>query len=306
MSRISVVIVSYKVPELLLACLHAIRKSVTEGPIEVIVVDNNSGDGSMEAVRNTFPEVNVIENRYNAGFSRANNQGIQLSSGEYIFLLNPDTEVEPEAIGLLARYLDAHPQTAVLAPKLLNTDGSLQISAWQEPGLAHLVSETFFLHKLISGGNYPKTAFRSIFEPASASGAALFFRKSLCNQIGMLDENLFWMEDVDFCVRARSIGSLVYLPHARVKHHIGQSQKKNYNLAICNQLLSKLKYLHKRRSRFIWMLAALNCLVFICTRIIAFSMASPFGTIYRLKAKAYLYSLGRFCRYACWGDMRLT
>ncbi len=302
--RISIIIVSYKVRDLLLNCLRSLVKtSGGKEDLEIIVIDNNSGDGTREAILNEFPNVQFVENNYNAGFSGANNQGIKLAKGDYIFLLNPDTELVGDAVHELKQYLDLHPECVLVAPQLLNTDGSLQISAWKDHNVSSLIMETLFLHKYFNTIQYPDSFFNKTFEPKTLSGAALFFRKSLTEAIGLLDEQLFWMEDIDFCVRARLKGLLVYFPGAKVIHHSGQSQKKNYNVAISNQLLSKLKYFRKHEKITIRVLANLSCFVFICTRILAFSMLTPFGKLYRLKAKAYFYTLGRFLKYIFMNDL---
>jgi len=215
--RISIIIVSYKVRDLLLACLRSLEKTSGEkGDLEIIVVDNNSGDGTRESVLNEFPNVQFVENKVNAGFSGANNQGMVLAKGDYIFLLNPDTEVVGDAVRELEQYLNRHPECVLVAPQLLNTNGSLQISAWKDHRLSSLLIETFFLHKMFNTLQYPSSFFNKTFEPSTLSGAALFFRKSLTEAIGLLDEQLFWMEDIDFCLRAKAKGRVVYLPDAKV------------------------------------------------------------------------------------------
>jgi N-acetylglucosaminyl-diphospho-decaprenol L-rhamnosyltransferase len=302
-THISVVIVSYEVRELLLACLYSIEKAPGGiENIEIIVVDNNSSDGSAEAVRQNFPYVKVIDNKFNSGFSAGNNQGIALAKGKYIFLLNPDTEVVGDALHDLERYLDNHPACSLVAPQLLNSDGSIQVSAWKNHRVSTLIVETFYLHKFINTINYPPDCFEREFEPLSLSGAALFFRKSLTEEIGMLDEQLFWMEDIDFCFRARQRGKLAYFLNAKVVHHSGQSQKKNYNISISNQLISKLKYFRKHTGRLAAGLANLSCFLFVCSRILAFSVVSPFGKLYRMKAKAYFYTFSKLMRYLILND----
>jgi GT2 family glycosyltransferase len=300
--RISIIIVSYKVKDLLLACLDSIERISGIDGVEIIVVDNNSDDGSMEAVKVRFPAVKCIENKFNAGFSGGNNQGMRVARGKFIFLLNPDTELESNALGFLESYLINNPSCALVAPKLINKDGSLQVSAWKDYKISGLVLETFFLDKIFSPLNYPVEFFSREFSPEALSGAALFFRKSLIDSIGLLDEQLFWMEDMDFCHRASKTGSLVYLPSALVIHHNGQSQKKNYRVAISNQLLSKLKYFGKTQSLVIRAFANTICFLFICSRILAFSLASFFGNVYRQKAGAYIYSFQKLIRYLFLND----
>jgi GT2 family glycosyltransferase len=263
--NISIIIVNYNVKELLLQCIKSIYTDTNKNlEIEVIVVDNNSKDGSVAAVAVKFPEVRIIANTFNAGFSGANNQGMQVANGKYFFLLNPDTEIIGDALLQLRNYMDNHNECAVVAPQLLNSDISIQTSVWKEHSAADLLIETFYVHKLFDLINYPLVQLKTTFEAKSLSGAALFFKKSLLlNKSSMLDDNLFWMEDIDFCYRAQQHGTIVYLHSAQVIHHSGQSQKKNYNIAISNQLISKLKY-YKKHSSFISVLISyIACFIFI-------------------------------------------
>lgn len=307
MTDISVIIVNYNVRQLLLDCLNSLYRHIPQGLVlETIVIDNNSSDGSVEAVLSDFPQVTVIANKFNAGFSGGNNQGMSIAKGRFLFLLNPDTEVLDNALRQLFSYISGDPGCAIVAPQLLNTDHSLQVSAWKEHSAWDLVLETFFLHRLFGLLEYPPGQFAKTAEVKACSGAALLFRKTLTEQIGMLDEQLFWMEDIDFCLRARQHGKLVYLHTAQVVHHSGQSQKKNYNVAVSNQLLSKLKYYKKHFSAFYVILAAFSCFVFIVSRLLAFSILSPFRKLFRLKAKAYFYTLKRFFRYIFLNEKRIV
>ena len=113
------------------------------------------------------------------------------------------------------------------------------------------------------------------------------------------------MEDIDLSKRAREKGLLIYLHTAEVVHHSGQSQKKNYNVAIANQLLSKLKYYKKHHSFFGFALATVSCFIFIITRLIAFTILSPLKRLYWLKAEAYLYSINRYFKYVIFNDKKL-
>lgn len=303
MINISVVVVNYNVKDMLLRCLSSLYSRASDGiSLEVILVDNDSKDGSVRAVKEQFKEVKIIENNFNAGFSGGNNQGMKLATGEYILLLNPDTEICGEALLQMKNYMDQHPEVAILAPQLLNKDNSIQTSAWKKHGPADLILETVFLHKIFDGLNYSPEQLNSTFQAGSLSGAALFFRRSLVDKIGMMDEELFWMEDVDLCRRASEHGTLTYLHSAKIKHYSGQSQKKNYNIAISNQLLSKLKYYQKNASYFGYILALFFCFFFILSRLIAFGLLLPVKEVYKLKARAYVYSMKRFFRYLFLND----
>lgn len=305
--QISIVIVNYNVKDMLLRCLNSIYSKYNNSLlIETIVIDNDSKDGSVEAVINNFPQVIVIENKFNAGFSAANNQGMRIAKGKYVFLLNPDTEIIDDALNKLITYLENSSTCAIIGPQLLNTDSTIQISTWKNHSPLSFILETLFLNKLFNLLDFPLEKLKTTFESETLSGAALFFRKDLINKIGMLDPNLFWMEDIDFCIRSKQYGSIIYFHEAQVFHHSGQSQKKNYNVAIANQLLSKLKY-YKKHSFFInvW-ITDIFCFVFIITRWCIFTILSPFKEIYKLKRNAYSYTLHRYFNYLFLNNKSIT
>jgi len=305
--EISIIIVNYNVKQLLLNCLTSIYSKINESlSIETIVIDNDSKDDSVEAVLKEFPQVILIANKFNAGFSGANNQGMQIAKGSHILLLNPDTEIISDALSQLLNYINKNNECVIVAPQLLNSDGSVQTSVWKDHSVWGLVIETFYLHRFFDLINYPFEKLQTTFEAKTLSGAALFFKKSLMDKMEMLDEQFFWMEDIDFCYRAQQYGSLVYLHSSQIKHHSGQSQKKNYNVAISNQLLSKLKYYKKHNSVVIVFVATISCFIFILTRLFVFSLLGPVKEIYELKSKAYFYTLKRFFRYLFFNDKSLT
>ena len=143
-TKVSIVIVNYNVKDLILKCLHSIIKfSSNLNELEIIVVDNNSSDDSVSVIKKTFPEVFVIENNINVGFPVANNQAFKIAKGEFIFMLNPDTEFLDDAIPQLSAFLEENPTTALVAPKLLNTDRSLQRSFWRFPRIKYIVADDF-------------------------------------------------------------------------------------------------------------------------------------------------------------------
>jgi GT2 family glycosyltransferase len=306
MKKVSIVIVNYNVKELLLqtsASDYATSKSLQT---EIIVVDNDSKDDSVNAVKVKFPKVILIENKFNAGFSGANNQGMKIATGDYIFLLNPDTELKNDTTGILSNFLASHTNCTIVAPQLLNTDLSIQYSAWQNHSPINFIAETFYLHCFFSTINYPAEKFNSTFRVKTLSGAALFFDRKWLNELVGLDETLFWMEDIDFCFRAQQLGELYYCHEATVVHHSGQSQKKNYNVSISNQLLSKLKY-YKKNFSSLWVWSAnASCFIFILSRCFILSLLAPFQSIYNLKRKAYFYSMKRYWKYILFNDLSLT
>lgn len=292
---LSIIIVSYNVKDFLLQCL----KSVYAEPnfalkTEVIVVDNNSQDGSVSAVRSLFPQVLVLENKFNAGFPAANNQAFLKANGRYILMLNPDAEVMDNALVKMASYMDKNPNISMLAPKLLNTDKSIQNSVWRFPSVFSVFCESFHMNFLSRAKNYSDKSRDEIFEAESFSGAAILFRRSILDKIGMLDEKLFWIEDVDLCYRAKKTGlKLIYFPDAVILHHIGQSAKKSYNISISNQVVNKIKFFNKHHSQATLFLVILISYFSVLFKIIFFLFGSLFSHTNFKKFKAYIYTLPR-------------
>jgi N-acetylglucosaminyl-diphospho-decaprenol L-rhamnosyltransferase len=296
MIDVSIVIVNYNVKEYILRCIQSIYTTIgTAITFEIIVVDNNSTDGSIEAIEKDFKEVRIIKNLENAGFPAANNQGFKIANGDKIMMLNPDTEIVENAIARLALYLDSNPDVALVAPKLLNTDGSLQHSVWRFPSVKYIFAEMFYLKNLIKDKYYADKDLNITQRIDSASGAAMMFRKELVDVVGMLDEKLFWIEDVEFCYRIKKHDfNIAYLPEALVIHHIGQSAKKNYNVSIYNQIFNKIKFYRKHHSRGSLFVVKTLSFIHALYKWITFWIVSPFKTIYFRKAKAYSYTLKKF------------
>ena len=226
---LSVVIVSYNVREHLLACLETVCASLKTGGLrgEVIVVDNASHDGTVDAVRAAFPGVEVIANRENRGFAVANNQGIRRARGRVVVLLNPDTRVASDALGRLVHYLDENPAVGVVGPRLLYPDGRTQPSRRRFPTLLtgfleSTVVQDYWRDNRVLRRYY--VADRSDDETQEVDwlvGACLAVRREAIETAGLLDERFFlYSEEVEWCWRIRRAGwRVVYLPEATVYHH---------------------------------------------------------------------------------------
>ncbi len=294
MRKVSVVIVNYNVKDLILISLRTLFQYHPNTDLEVIVVDNDSKDGSPEAIANEFPQVKLIANKFNAGFPAGNNQGFKIATGDYIFMLNPDTEFLENSIDPMIDFLEGHAEAWLVAPKLLNTDGTLQQSYWRYPTLTSVFCESFYMRFLLKKKNYKDKDPNTIFQGETFSGAALFFRKELIDRVGMLDETMFWIEDVEFCWRANHNNyPCYYFPKTKIFHHIGQSAKKNYNISLSNQNYNKIKFFRKHHSKFASFLILCISLVHVIAKTIVFGLLSPFKEVYYLKFKAYLYTYPR-------------
>jgi GT2 family glycosyltransferase len=295
--KLSVIIVSYNVRDLIIQCLQSVFRDQVKNDIEVIVIDNNSSDDSLVQISSLFPQVNLIENKQNVGFSEANNQGLRIARGHFIFLLNPDTELFENTLALLELYLEKHPQTSIVVPRLLNSDKSIQESAWKNAKLLDLFLDLFFLHGVYKVKAHPVAGYDVPTEIETASGAALFFRKELPAKVGELDKTLFWMEDVDYCYRARRVGNIIYLPQALVIHHSGKSTKTDFRIPISNQIISKIKYFKKNDSFLTFSAALVLSYLNVFSRIAVFLCLSPFQKLAKHKLYAYVYTFRKLNRY---------
>jgi GT2 family glycosyltransferase len=253
MPRLAVVIVSWNVRGLLTACLRSLLADLasTELEAEAWVVDNGSSDGTPEMVAEAFPDVRLIASRENLGFVRGNNRALNeisnpsapnlefaLGTGfqspvDYVWLLNPDTEVQPGATAALVAALEAHPKAGIVGPKLLYPDGSLQHSAFRFPGLVQLMFELFplpaRLYDTPLNGRYPRRLYAKI-EPFAVDhplGASMLVRAEAIDDVGPMDEDFFmYCEEIDWCWRMREGGwRALCAPAAHVIHHAGQSSK---------------------------------------------------------------------------------
>jgi GT2 family glycosyltransferase len=247
---LSVIVVSFNVRELLRACLASLRAAGEELPLQLLAVDNASADGSAAMVSQEFPEVELLALERNAGFSAANNAAIERSTAAEILLLNPDTEVPPGSLCGLRAFLAERPHCGVVGPRLLNSDGSFQPSAWPQPTLGAVLRD----HLLP-----PAWRRRAAAGPEQSrrvgwvSGAALLTRRAVIEQIGPLDEALFWSEDVDFCRRAAQAGWEVwYAPHSAITHHGSRSVPTNRGAVIYHQYRSKVHFFRKHRGAVEW------------------------------------------------------
>lgn len=253
--KLSIIIVSWNVRELLRKCLWSIYQDEQSSPdaLETIVVDNASADGSGNMVRANFPQVKVLENRENVGFTAGNNQAIIRSQGRYVMLLNPDTEVLGDALTTLMDFMDAHPAVGIVAPKLLNSDGTAQSSRRRFPTLA-----TAFLESTALQQSWPDNrVLRAYYmqdqnedeahEVDWSVGACLMVRREVIEQVGLLDEGFFmYSEEMDWCYRIKQAGwRIVYLPAAEVMHHGGQSSKQVIAAQHIHFQRSKIRFFRK-------------------------------------------------------------
>jgi GT2 family glycosyltransferase len=255
--RVSVCIVTWNCRELVLNCLDSLVQGSGGLPFEVIVVDNCSSDGTVEAIRSRFPAAKVVANEANVGFAAANNQAMRLGCGAYFFLLNPDTLLPPNALQEIAQVADAYPRAGAIGPKLLNPDGTLQYSCRRFPRpLAALFRNTLF-GRLLPGNRWTREYLMAdwqhdgVREVDWISGAAMLLRREAVEQVGPLDERFFWgSEDVDYCKRLHDAGwKVLYTPRPEIIHIVGGSTDQAVLRTICRRHASWYRLYAKHFSR---------------------------------------------------------
>jgi GT2 family glycosyltransferase len=247
--KLSVIVVNYNVKFFLEQCLISVRNALKGIESEVFVVDNASADGSCQLVRERFPEVNLISNRENFGFSYANNQAMRIAKGEYILLLNPDTVVEEETFRKCIGFMDMHPEAGSLAVKMIDGKGrflpeskralpSPMVSFYKIFGFSRLFPRS----KVFARYHLGHLNENETHEIEILPGAFMFMRKTALDKAGLLDEDFFmYGEDIDLSYRILKSGfKNFYFPETTIIHYKGESTKKgsiNYVLVFYKAMI---------------------------------------------------------------------
>ncbi|MFM9873283.1 MAG: glycosyltransferase family 2 protein [Fimbriimonadaceae bacterium] len=247
---ISITICSWNTIEDTRACLQSLREAKNEANFEVIVVDNNSEDGSPQMVADEFPEFVLLAQSKNLGFTGGHNLALKHAKGTHKTLLNSDTIVHLGAIRTIVEFIASNPDAGIIGPKLLNPDGTLQYSCRRFPNPVAAAFRNTFLGRLFPNNKYTRDYLMQDWEHENprevdwVSGAALFIRGDCLAKIGPLDDQLFmFCEDVDWCKRAWQAGYKVkYLPQAVITHAIGRSTDKAPNRMIARFHRSMFRY----------------------------------------------------------------
>jgi len=221
---LSIVIVNWNTREMLRDCLESLQAPLDGIQAEVIVVDNASEDGSVEMVGEYFRDVRLIANLDNRGFAAANNQGFDRASGRHVLLLNSDTLVHGDVLVRSIEYLDTHPKVGMMGCKVLNDDGTTQLTCSRFPSFINLLLQTFGANRL--GGRY-FSRYQMLDwdrdderEVDVVSGCYLMVRASVIEEIGRLDEAFFcYGEETDWCRRCQDAGwQLMFAPVGEITH----------------------------------------------------------------------------------------
>ena len=254
--NLSVVIVTWNSEEFIRNCLDSIFLSQGNFSSEVIVVDNNSSDETAKIVEQLYPQVNLIQNKRNLGYAKANNQGMEEAGGDYILLLNPDTQLFEDSLSLMYEFMEENPSIGALGPKLLNPDKTVQASCREFPTFSTLIWEFSGLSRL-----FPKSRifgrwrmgyfdFERQTETDQPMASCLMLRRAALEDVGIFDENFaMFFNDVDLCHRIKKGGWKIYFyPEAKVIHHKGASTKKAKARMIWLSHLAFYKFFKKHKT----------------------------------------------------------
>ena len=233
--KLSIVIVNYNVKYFLEQCLFSVFKALSQTEAEVIVVDNNSVDGSEIMVRSRFPNIKLIVNQQNLGFAKANNQALAIAKGEYVLLLNPDTVLEESTLSQCLSFMDTHPDAGALGPKMIDGKGRFlpeskrglptpEVAFYKIFGLTRLFPKSKRFGRYYLG----HTSNDETQEIEILTGAFMLIRRSVLDKTGFLDEEYFmYGEDIDLSYRILKTGyKLYYFPETSIIHYKGESTKR--------------------------------------------------------------------------------
>jgi GT2 family glycosyltransferase len=257
MVDITIVIVTYNSREDIGPCIDSIFENRFPR-LEIIVVDNGSSDGTREYLKRYGEKVKVIESRINRGYAWANNRGFNISEGKYVFLLNPDTRLGKECLKYMFNFIELNNDIMILAPLILNPDGSVQSSMRRLPDFRILFLELTGLSRLFSHSplfnrwRIPEFDYARDGEVEQPMGAALLVRRSFFSG-SLLDERFtMFFNDVDLCVRVREGGGKIfYYPKASLFHLRGKSTSKVKERMIPLHAKGLIRYFQKHRRSFL-------------------------------------------------------
>jgi len=251
---ISIIIVNWNTLHYLEQSLSSIYANLPSNEFDVWVVDNASTDGSPQMVMEGFPQVHLIENKQNVGFARANNQAIRKSRGRFVWLLNSDTKVKPNALDHLFNFMQLHSDAGAAGSMYQNPDGSLQTSCYPLPTLSREIWRLLHLDNIRPYGVYTMDKW-SISDPKEVEvlqGASLILRRVALDQVGAFDEDYFmYTEEVDLCNRLIEGGwSLFWVPQSQVIHYGGQSTQLEATRMFLSLYQTKILYFRKNHGDF--------------------------------------------------------
>lgn len=252
---LSIAIVSYNTKAILLDCLSSVQANTTTIEYEVIVVDNDSRDGTVVALKDIYPAMMVVANPDNRGFAKAVNQAVAVSRGRHVLLLNSDTIVRDQALATMVAYLDDHPDVGAVSCKQWMGNGDLNQTCFPFPSIRDHLFYSALFQQIAPRMQAAAAATQAIDCTQSqdvdwANGACLMVRRSLLLQLGGLDEEFFmYFEDVDLCRRVAQLGYRVrHIANAEIVHFIGRSSGRDRERLQLVWEFSRIRYVEKHFS----------------------------------------------------------
>lgn len=297
MPDISIIIVNYNSNQLLKDCLDSFYKTAKGFTYEVIVVDNSDTKNNPKDIVELYPYTKFLKNTENVGFALANNQGIKISEGNYILLLNNDTIFVENILLKLKEFCDRAADNVIIGCKLLNADGSHQESLVEFDNPWNTFTENFFLYKLFPRSRYFNKYYQNYIESADpfevdmVKGAFMFCTGELIRQLNGFDENFFfYYEETDLCYRVKEAGGKIfYYPGASIIHLGGATTDSMPWFKFKHQTVSKIKFYQKHYKGIEFILPAIFHYTGVLVRVPLYVV---FGILKRKKSffyKAYYY-----------------
>jgi GT2 family glycosyltransferase len=292
---LSIIIVNWNTKDLLLQCLESVYQITKRIEMEIFVVDNGSGDGSVLAAKEGFPEVNFIQNQTNLGFAKANNQALSLAKGRYLLLLNPDTQIKIGATERMLSFMEDHSEVGVIGPQLLHLDGSKQNSIANFPSLATELLNKSFLRWLFPK-KYPgkERSYGEPLEVDSVIGACMMVRGDAMAQVGLLDEDYFlFLEETDWCCRMKKAGWKIYhIPQAEIYHFQGKGVEIEKKKARVEYYRSRYHFFKKNRGGLPWSILFAGLMTRLSVELIFMTIVCSFTffTIKKWRTRFSIYA----------------
>jgi GT2 family glycosyltransferase len=299
--KLDVVIVTFNSKTDIERCVLSLLKYETSVLKNIIVIDNNSEDGTRDIVHRLgqkYRNITVIENSDNLGFSRANNQGLRNCQSEFVLFLNPDTEPKEHSISRLIQTLDSSPRNGIVGPQLIFADGTPQRGFGKRPGVLNIMIDFVFGGKMKAIFLKKVSKLNKIKNVDWVSGACLLGRRKLFEEVNGFDEHTFmYSEDVDLCIRVKESGfDVIYDPTVQVVHFGGHSKESNVGTALWSNLESRIYYAEKYFSALEQCLLKVFFVFFLLSRMMIFSVLAVICKHYRDRPGLYFRILTLYLR----------
>jgi GT2 family glycosyltransferase len=295
---VSVIIVSWNARKYLMQCLASLSDQACRYPMEIIVVDNDSSDGSADAVINHYPNTRLIRNTENVGFAKANNIGVSASTGRYLCFVNSDVKVLPDCISRLVDYCEEHHDVGMVGPRILGGDGKLQRSCRGFPNVWNMfcralaLDSVFRRSKLFTGYSLSHWSQDCLRQVDILVGCFWLVRRLALNEVGLLDDSFFmYAEDMDWCKRFWAHHwPIVFVPSAEAIHYGGASSSNSPVRFYIEKQRADLQYWRKHHSR----LAVVSYFLISCLHVSLRAAGYALAVVFKRSARRlYQYKLKR-------------